>query len=113
MTQASVPELLRNPQHLPALVVRGHLTACYLAAVPRRILLMEQQVWSILHARQSTLRPRVAVLPPHGAFQGHVAHPIEWSMELNPKGSTGACTPIGIAAFLVHTFTAHTLEAVA
>jgi hypothetical protein len=40
--------------------VRGHLTARYLAAVPRRILLMEQQVWSIQHARQSTLRPRVA-----------------------------------------------------
>jgi len=41
--------------------VRGHLTARYLAAVPRRILLMEQQVWSIRLARQSTLRPRVAV----------------------------------------------------
>ena len=41
-------------------LVRGHLTARYLAAVPRRILLMEQQVWSIQHARQSTLRPRVA-----------------------------------------------------
>src|SRR2546425_872225 len=40
--------------------VRGHLTARYLAAVPRRILLMEQQVWSVLLARQSTLRPRVA-----------------------------------------------------
>jgi len=40
--------------------VRGLLTARYLAAVPRRILLMEQQVWSIPLARQSTLRPRVA-----------------------------------------------------
>jgi hypothetical protein len=39
--------------------VRGHLTARYLAAVPRRILLMEQQVWSVQLARQSTLRPRV------------------------------------------------------
>ena len=27
--------------------VRGHLTARYLAAVPRRIMLMEQQVWSL------------------------------------------------------------------
>src|SRR5713101_3056423 len=27
--------------------VRGHLTARYLAAVPRRILLMEQQVWAL------------------------------------------------------------------
>src|SRR4051812_46852343 len=49
-------------------VVRGHLTARYLAAVPRRILLMEQQVWSVLLARQSTLRLRVAVLLPHDAF---------------------------------------------
>src|SRR6266478_9039361 len=40
--------------------VRGHLTARYLTAVPRRILLMEQQVWSIKRARRSTLRPRVA-----------------------------------------------------
>src|SRR5262245_4286381 len=43
--------------------VRGHWTARYLAAVPRRILLMEQQVWSIPHARRSTVRPRVAA--PH------------------------------------------------
>ena len=40
--------------------VRGHLTARYLAAVPRRILLMEQQDWSRQFASQSTLRPRVA-----------------------------------------------------
>jgi hypothetical protein len=39
--------------------VRGHSTARYLAALPRRILLMEQQVWSVF-ARQSILRPRVA-----------------------------------------------------
>ena len=47
--------------------VRGLLTARYLAAVPRRILLMEQQVWSKI-ARQSTLRPRVAALPKGGGF---------------------------------------------
>jgi len=41
-------------------VVRGLLTARDLAAVPRRILLMAQQVWSVQLARQSTLRPRVA-----------------------------------------------------
>jgi hypothetical protein len=29
---------------------------------------MEQQVWSELLVRQSTLRLRVAVLLPHGAF---------------------------------------------
>jgi hypothetical protein len=40
--------------------VRGLCTGRYLPAHPRRILLMEQQVWSIQHARQSTLRPRVA-----------------------------------------------------
>jgi len=40
--------------------VRGHLTARYLAAVPRRVLLMEQQDWSRQLASQSTLRPRVA-----------------------------------------------------
>ena len=51
-------------------VVRGHLTARYLAAVPRRILLMEQQVWSILHARRSTLRPRVAVPSQKGHAPG-------------------------------------------
>src|SRR5439155_2725762 len=40
--------------------VRGHVTARYLAAVPRRILLMQQQVWSIQRARHLTLRPRGA-----------------------------------------------------
>ncbi len=41
--------------------VRRLCTGCYLPAHPRRILLMEQQVWAVQHARQSTLRPRVAV----------------------------------------------------
>jgi hypothetical protein len=77
-------------------VVRGHLTARYLAAVPRRILLMEQQVWSIQLARQSTLRPRVAVPFSHGAFQGHAAHPARWPAELSPKGSAGTCIPEGL-----------------
>jgi len=49
-------------------IVRGLLTARYLAAVPRRILLMEQQVWSQLIARQSTLRHRVAVPAEAGSF---------------------------------------------
>jgi hypothetical protein len=40
--------------------VRRLCTGRYLPAHLRRILLMEQQVWSIQHARQSTLRPRVA-----------------------------------------------------
>src|SRR6266446_8104058 len=48
--------------------VRGLLTARYLAAVPRRILLMEQQVWSVRTARQSTLRPRVAATAKAGGF---------------------------------------------
>src|SRR2546425_4290926 len=41
--------------------VRRLCTGCYLLAHLRRILLMEQQVWSI-RARQSTLRPRVATI---------------------------------------------------
>jgi len=40
--------------------VRRLCTGRYLPAHLRRILLMEQQVWSIQRARQSTLRPRVA-----------------------------------------------------
>src|SRR5215831_10791933 len=77
-------------------LVRGHLTARYLAAVPRRILLMEQQVWSIQLARQSTLRPRVAVLSPHSAFQGHAAHTTGWSAMLSPNGSSATCIADGI-----------------
>src|SRR5439155_16621815 len=80
--------------------VRGHLTARYLAAVPRRILLMEQQVWSVLLARQSTLRPRVAAPPPHSTFQGHATHLIEWYMMLRPNDSWGTCIPQGIATFI-------------
>src|SRR5712692_8450081 len=53
--------------------VRGHLTARYLAAVPRRILLMEQQVWSLPRARRSTLRPRVAA--PHYRAAFAFSHP--------------------------------------
>jgi hypothetical protein len=87
--------------------VRGHWTARYLAAVPRRILLMEQQVWSLQRARRSTLRPRVAVLSPHSAFQEHAAHISKWFSMLSSKGSWGTCIPHGIAAFLHCTFTAH------
>src|SRR2546425_7616237 len=89
----TVPSPFRCQSHDCGSYVRGHLTARYLAAVPRRILLMEQQVWSIQLARQSTLRPRVAVPSPHSAFQEHAAHPIEWSMELSSKGSSGTCMP--------------------
>src|SRR5207248_3012222 len=53
--------------------VRGRLTARYLAAVPRRILSMEQQVWSIQLAKQSTLRPRVAApIEQMASFEGQV-----------------------------------------
>ena len=41
--------------------VRRLCTDRYLSAHLRRILLMEQQVWSLQRARRSTLRPRVAV----------------------------------------------------
>jgi hypothetical protein len=40
--------------------VRRPCTSRYLPAHLRRILLMEQQVWSLQRARRSTLRPRVA-----------------------------------------------------
>jgi hypothetical protein len=42
--------------------VRRLCTGRYLPAHLRRILLMEQQVWSRRRARQSTLRPRVAAI---------------------------------------------------
>ena len=42
--------------------VRRPCTGRYLPTHPRRILLMEQQVWSVQLARQSTLRPRVAAI---------------------------------------------------
>src|SRR5882762_5385228 len=77
-------------------VVRGHWTARYLAAVPRRILLMEQQVWSLLRARQSTLRPRVAVPSPHGTFQEHAAHIAKWPAMLSPNGSSDTCISNGV-----------------
>ena len=56
----AVPSRFRRQSGDCGYLVRGHLTARYLAAVPRRILLMEQQVWPVQHAKQSTLRPRVA-----------------------------------------------------
>jgi len=30
---------------------------------------------------------------PHSAFQEHAAHPIEWSMALSSKSSSGTCIP--------------------
>src|SRR5262249_58400716 len=46
---------------------------------------------------------------PHGAFQGHAAHRIEWPIRLRPKGSTRACTHVGDSTFLPCAFTAHEL----
>jgi L-ascorbate metabolism protein UlaG (beta-lactamase superfamily) len=68
---------------------------------------MEQQVWSLQRARRSTLRPRVAVPPSHGAFQGHAAHLAEWSATLRPKGSSSTCIPEGVSTFFHTAFTAH------
>ena len=31
--------------------------------------------------------------PPHGAFQEHAAHLVEWSTTLSSKGSSGTCMP--------------------
>src|SRR5262245_42417721 len=40
--------------------------------------------------------PLGGLLPPHGAFQEHAAHPPEWSEELSSKGSSGTCIPDGV-----------------
>ncbi len=71
---------------------------------------MEQQVWSGQHARPSTVRPRVAVSPSHGAFQGHAAHLAEWSATLRPTGSSSTCIPEGVSTFFHAAFTAHSEE---
>ena len=68
---------------------------------------MEQQVWSVLLARQSTLRLRVAVPPPHGAFQEHAAHLVEWPTTLSSKGSSSTCILEGVSTFFHAAFTAH------
>ena len=68
---------------------------------------MAQQVWSVQLARQSILRPRVAVLLPHDAFQEHAAHRAEWSAQLSSKRSERTCIRSGLATFLRDAFTAH------
>ena len=67
-SRGTVPSRFRRQSGDCGYLVRGLLTARYLAAVPRRILLMEQQDWSVLLASQSTLRPRVAAPPEGGGF---------------------------------------------
>src|SRR5215470_7907924 len=41
--------------------------------------------------------------PPHDTFQGHAAHPTEWSVELRPNGALGTCIPNGVTTFLLCT----------
>ena len=55
-------------------------------------------------AKHRTLK---GLLPSHGAFQGHAAHPTGGPAELRPKGSWDACKSQGISAFLSCAFTAH------
>ena len=45
--------------------------------------------------------------PPHGAFQEHAVHLVEWSTTLNSKGSSGTCIPKGVATCFHAAFTAH------
>jgi len=45
--------------------------------------------------------------PPHGAFQEHAAHLVEWSTTLSSKGSAGTCIPAGVTTFFHAAFTAH------
>src|SRR3989441_12989730 len=50
-------------------------------------------VWFTCHPSQA---PPLGYLPsPHGAFQEHAAHPLEWSRELSSNGSSGTCIPDG------------------
>src|SRR6516162_3695942 len=58
--------------------------------------------------------PRLeGLLPSHGAFQGHAAHLMRWSMRLSPNGSRGTCIPPGLTTFLHAAFTAHQWRATA
>ena len=45
--------------------------------------------------------------PPHGAFQEHAAHLVEWSTTLSSTGSAGPCIPAGVTTFFHAAFTAH------
>src|SRR5882724_3767380 len=58
--------------------------------------------------------PRLeGLLPSHGAFQGHAAHLMRWSMKLSPNGSRGTCIPQGLVTFLHAAFTAYRSHATA
>src|SRR6266446_8346849 len=70
--------------------VRRLYTGRYLPAHLRRILLMEQQVWSRQRARRSTLRPRVAATTKSdGMWKNHTLVEITFSIlaENAPKVS--------------------------
>src|SRR5262245_18924689 len=43
---------------------------------------------------------------PSWCLLGHVSHVMRWPITLMSKGSEGACTPSGIATFLLAAFTA-------
>jgi hypothetical protein len=45
--------------------------------------------------------------PPHGVFQAHAAHLVEWSTTLHSKGAAGPCLPEGVATCFHAAFTAH------
>src|SRR5216683_1133969 len=40
--------------------------------------------------------PLGGLLPPHGAFQEHAAHPPRWPGELSSKGSSDTCISAGV-----------------
>src|SRR5438874_13809712 len=40
--------------------------------------------------------PLGGLLPPHGAFQEHAAHPPRWPGELSSKGSSDTCISDGV-----------------
>src|SRR5260370_38788428 len=51
--------------------------------------------------------PLGGLLPPHGAFQEHAAHPPRRPGELSSKGSSDTCISDGVSTFLYRAFTAH------
>jgi len=55
----------------------------------------------------ATPPPLEGLSPSHGAFQGHAAHPAEWSATLRPTGSSSTCIPEGVSTFFHAAFTAH------
>jgi len=88
--------------------VRRLCTGRYLPAHLRRILLMEQQVWSLQRDRRSTLRPRVAAdnqpcdLVSQGRVEPMVAHPAPPQTRTCAMHASGSSSRAAAAPGAVH-----------